>query len=437
MKPRDSDEGTDRAASREPLRSGRLRARRYDFSAALGDLAGGAIAALIALPYGLAMAKLMGLPPELGVWTSLLTAPITAALGRNPVLIGGTASATVPFVAAAVRHDGLEGAAKICIVAAIFTMMFGLLRLGRHIARVPHAVISGFSCGIGIHMVVSQLHVILGLSTTRLGRWAGALGELLEVLSRLDESRTRPFLLGLMVILGAWGAMRIWPRGPLPLFGITIAASSAALLNWREPILGELSFDLPTSIVIHWRLDDLIGVLPSALGLAFVSSINLLVTSRVVEHFRGRHNPLRGSDADAELGAYGVANLVAGAFAAPPSVGIPARSLASIRCGGLTRLANLWHAAVILALTRLGSGAIAAIPLAALAGVTAFVGLGLLEWSVWRRLPKMRRVDAAAFLATAIIVPTWNAVAAVTIGCGLYALRAAVRKALARMHGTK
>ena len=70
-----------------------------------------------------------------------------------------------------------------------------------------------------------------------------------------------------------------------------------------------------------------------------------------------------------------------------------------------------------------GSGLIARIPLAALAGVTAYVGLGLLEWSTWRRLPRMRRLDAAAFLATAVAVLTTNAVAAVAIGCSFYVVR--------------
>ena len=71
---------------------------------------GGQIAALVALPYGLALARLMGLPPELGLFTSIMTAPITSILGRNPVLIGGTASATVPFIAVAVRAQGVGGA---------------------------------------------------------------------------------------------------------------------------------------------------------------------------------------------------------------------------------------------------------------------------------------------------------------------------------------
>src|SRR5207248_6682930 len=120
-------------------------------------------AALIALPYGLAIASLMGLPPVLGIFTSILTAPITAFFGRNPVLIGGVSSVTVPFVAAAVQSHGIGGAAKISILAAIIMLVFSFLRLGRFVAKVPHTVMAGFSCGIGGMMVISQLRTIFGL----------------------------------------------------------------------------------------------------------------------------------------------------------------------------------------------------------------------------------------------------------------------------------
>src|SRR5438105_15909614 len=122
-----------------------FRAVRYSWRLLAGDVAGGAIAALIALPYGLAMAALMGLPPVLGIFTSILTAPITAMLGRNPVLIGGTASATVPFIANAVRQQGIGGAAKVSIVASVLMMVLCVMRLGRHVQRVPLTVVSGFS----------------------------------------------------------------------------------------------------------------------------------------------------------------------------------------------------------------------------------------------------------------------------------------------------
>jgi SulP family sulfate permease len=98
--------------------------------------------------------------------------------------------------------------------------------------------------------------------------------------------------------------------------------------------------------------------------------VNLLLTSRVVEHFRGRHQFLKRSDADRELGAYGIANICAGMFGAPMSVGIPARSVAAVRCGATTRLSNLLHAIFLLAFVWFGAGFVAHVPLAALAGVS-------------------------------------------------------------------
>src|SRR6476646_6117984 len=163
------------------------RARGYGWAGFLGDCSGGVIAALIALPYGLAMASLMGLPPVLGVFTSILTAPIIAFVGRNPVLIGGTASATVPFIALAVRNQGVGGAAKVSIVASVIMMGFCVMRLGRHITKVPHAVVSGFSCGIGGMMLISQLDIILGVRSPLTQAPGSTFGQALAVLDRLGD----------------------------------------------------------------------------------------------------------------------------------------------------------------------------------------------------------------------------------------------------------
>ncbi len=140
------------------------RLTKYSWSALSGDVFGGFIASLIAFPYGLAMASLMGLPPILGVFTSILTAPITALLGRNPVMIGGVSSVTVPFILVAVHDQGIGGAAKVSMVAAVLMLVFSTLRLGRYVALVPHPVMAGFSCGIGGMMVISQLRTIFGYS---------------------------------------------------------------------------------------------------------------------------------------------------------------------------------------------------------------------------------------------------------------------------------
>lgn len=398
----------------------------YWWAGLAGDCSGAVIAALIALPYGLAMASLMGLPPVLGVFTSILTAPIIALLGRNPVLIGGTASATVPFMAIAVRNQGVGGAAKVSLVAAVIMMGFCVMRLGRYITRVPHAVVTGFSCGIGGMMLISQLDVILGVDATG-GRAAGSsLLQLAGIMDRLSHTRPAPLFLGLAVILAATLAAKWSPRAPAPLIGVALAILLARIFGIHEKEIGALPTTLPPLAGFSWKPGDVFTVLPSAFALAFVSSVNILITSRVVEHFRGRHKRMRMSDADAELGAYGIANICAGIFGAPPSVGIPARSLAVVRCGGSTRVANLLHAVFLGAILWLGAGFVSHIPLPALAGITAWMGLCLLDWSAWRRLPKMNRVDAAAFLVTAVAVLAVNAVLAVAIGCSLYVLRKAL-----------
>ena len=400
---------------------------KYTWERFLGDCAGGMIAALIALPYGLSMAALMGLPPILGVVTSIITAPITALLGRNPVLIGGTASATVPFIANAVHTSGLGGAAKVSIVASVLMMAFCVLRLGRFVSRVPASVVAGFSAGIGGIMLISQLHVLAGVKAP-----AGdnSLTQLFAFFTELPGLRWAPLVLGGSVMLAAAATAKWVPRLPAPLIGVGLSAMIAAGFHIAEPEVGSLHLCLPPFVGFAWTPEDMTTVLPAGLGLAFAASVNLLLTSRAVEHFRARHKHPKRTDADAELGAYGIANLCAGVFGAPMSVGIPARSVANVRCGGTTRASNILHALFLFLLVQLGSGALAHIPLAALAGVTAWMGVCLLDTSAWRRLHKMRFVDAFAFLITAVGVLAVNAVAAVLAGCAAYGAQWAYRKYL-------
>ena len=393
-------------------------ARRYSWRLFAGDCFGGVIAALIALPYGLAMATAMGLPPMLGVLTSVITAPITAILGRNPLLIGGTSSVTIFFIAAAVKQQGISGAAKVSIVASVFMMAFCVLRLGRYISNVPHTVVTGFSCGIGGIMVISQLHVILGVAKPT---GESPLTQLVSILQRVPASHWPPIVIGCAVIVTSAVCSRYTKMVPAPLLGVLVAYGAVKLFSFHEAEVGSLPLTMPPLADFTWEARDAYTVLSSAFGLAVVSSINLLLTSRVVEHFRGRHQFLKRSDADRELGAFGIANICAGLFGAPLSVGIPARSVAAIRCGATTRLSNLLHAAFLCTFLWFGAGLVAHVPLAALAGVTAWMGFNLLDWSTWHRLPRMRLIDSATFLVTMLgVLAVSNAIYAVIAGCALY-----------------
>lgn len=389
-----------------------------------GDIFGGAIAALIALPYGLAMATLMGIPPIYGLFTSLISAPLTALLGRNPVLIGGTSTVTLPFMVSAVQQQGLAGCAKVTLVASVFMMIFSVLKLGRHISKIPQTVVSGFSCGIGAMMVVNQMRTILGIQIPKDVAWPASIpGQLKTILLNIGTLHWEPLLLGLIVIGGAFFFTKINNKLPAPLLGVILSVGVSVLLRMQEKEVGKLNLDIPPFMGFTWSPQEVFSLINEGFGLAVVSSINLLITSRVVEHFRGRHRPMRPSDADGELGAYGIANVVCGIFAAPMSVGIPARSLANVRCGGTSRFSNVVHAALLLLFLGLGSEMVSHIPLPALAGVTAYVGICLLEWGTWRRLSRMTKIDSGAFLSTAFATLLVNAVVAVAIGCGFYVAR--------------
>jgi SulP family sulfate permease len=243
---------------------------------------------------------------------------------------------------------------------------------------------------------------------------------MLTVLGELGGTRWPPLLLGGTVILVAALVMKWAPRLPAPLIGVALAGILARLLVLHETEVGSLHLTMPPPAGFNWAAQDVASVLPQGLMLAFVSAANLLLTSRAVEHFQGKHKHLKRSDADAELGAYGIANLSVGIFGAPMSIGIPARSVANVRCGGTTRISNLMHGLFLFLLVKMGSGALAHIPMVALAGVTAWMGICLLDVSTWRRLSKMRLTDASAFLVTAIGVLIVNAVAAVMAGCAIY-----------------
>src|SRR5262249_2825925 len=161
-------------------------------------------------------------------------------------------------------------------------------------------------------------------------------GQLMAVLHRIGDARLMPFLLGATVVVAAFLVTSRTHRLPAPLIGVALAIAVGRFLGMHEKEVGLLPAGLPPLAVGWWDPKELVAAIASAFALALISSVNILITSRVVEHFRGRHRRMRPSDADKELGAYGLANLCAGMIGAPLSVGIPARSLAVVRCGGST-----------------------------------------------------------------------------------------------------
>jgi MFS superfamily sulfate permease-like transporter len=241
---------------------------RYSVGLFAGDLSGGFIAALIAIPYGLALASMMGLTPVLGLVTSIATAPITALLGRNPVLIGGTASATVPFIAHAVSLQGVGGAAKVCLAASIFMMVFSVLRLGRHIHKVPQPVVTGFSCGIGAMMFLSQLNTMLGTRVHVDRTSDNLLYQSWLVLASARHAQAATAVVSLIVIAVGFAVAYAAPKLPAPLIGVLAATAVALGFHLEQHPIGEIALHVPSFAGFAWTPRDVMSVLPAAFGLA-------------------------------------------------------------------------------------------------------------------------------------------------------------------------
>src|SRR5262249_42751624 len=155
--------------------------------------------------------------------------------------------------AAAVRAQGIGGAAKVCLTASVFLMIFCVLRLGRHVAKVPHAVVSGFSCGVGAMMVILQLRTLLGLPAATGEGSSSPMGQLASGMAMLGQPRWEPLLLGMIVVAGAAASARMWPRSPAPLLGVGLAVVVAAMLGWRERPLGQVTLTLPPFAGFTWQ----------------------------------------------------------------------------------------------------------------------------------------------------------------------------------------
>src|SRR5262249_390039 len=147
-------------------------------------------------------------------------------------------------------------------------------------------VVAGFSAGIGGIMLISQLHVLAGVHAPA---GENSLMQLFAFIPELAGLRWPPLALGGSVMLAAAIVTRWEPRLPGPLVGGGLSALIAVLFHIHEPEVGSLQLSIPPFAGFSWTPRDVTTVLPAGLALAFAVSVYLLLTSRAVEHFRGRH----------------------------------------------------------------------------------------------------------------------------------------------------
>ena len=428
------------------LRAGYTRA---DFAA---DLAAGLTVGVVALPLAMAFAIASGLPPQAGIYTSIVAGFLISLLGGSRVQIGGPTGAYVVVVYGIVARYGVANLAICTIAAGAILLALGVFRLGGLIRLIPVGIVIGFTNGIALLILLSQARDFLGLAKplpeeffAKLRYLAGHLGDADpiplslalacvlviyawprrvmsggEALEAIDGAKppehSAPLATGRAAML-----RRVLAPFPAPIVVLVVASVAAALLELPLETIGTRFGGVPQGLpdlampaITLSRLRDLVGPI---IAIALLGAIESLLSARVADTMIGdRHDP------NQELMAQGIANLVTPFVGGIPATGAIARTATNVRAGGRTPIAGVIHSVTLLAIVLVAAPLARYVPLSALAAVLVVVAINMGDWKAFRELRRYSVPYRVVLLATFALTVAFDLATAVEVGLVLSAL---------------
>jgi SulP family sulfate permease len=297
----------------------------------------------------------------------------------------------------------------------------GVARIGTLIKYIPYPVTSGFTTGIAISIMMSQSADFLGIRTKE-----PAPPEFLEKLPWLWRHLPDANPLAAATAVGSALLIYLWPRFgwkrlPGMVVALVLATVAVTVLGWPHAhgvaTLGArfgaqaIPSRLPPFAWPVVTLERLRGLIAPAVTIALLGSIESLLSAVVADGLiNDRH------DANTELIAQGLANIVCPLFCGLPATGAIARTSANIRTGGRTPVAGIVHALTLLAIVLAFSHYAQFVPMAAIAAVLVMVAARMGEWHELARLRQMPRSDALVLVTTLALTVVFDLVIAVEVG---------------------
>ena len=385
----------------------------YDARALKRDLLAGLTVAIVALPLSMAIAVASGVSPDRGLCTAIVGGFIVSALSGSRFQIGGPAGAFIVLVAATVARFGIEGLVLTVMLSGLMLALLGALRLGSLIRHIPHAVTVGFTAGIAVTILASQLKDLGGL------RLAGA-----------EPGPIAPKLAALALGAGVAAAifvLRAWkPAWPGMLIAVAAASLAAAFGHLDVATIGSRFGGVPHGLpaphlpAFSWEL--MRQVFPAALSFTLLGGVESLLSAKVADGMTGRVHR-----SNMELVAQGLANVGSALFGGVSVTGTIARTATNIRAGAASPVAGMMHAAFLLLFLIVAAPLASYVPLAALAGVLVVVAWNMAERDEFVRLLRSWRT-AAVLLATFGLTVLHDLTAGIVAGCALAALFALLHR---------
>jgi SulP family sulfate permease len=396
----------------------------YSLDAFRRDALAALTVAIVALPLSMAIAVASGVSPGRGLYTSIVGGFLVSALGGSRFQIGGPAGAFIVLVAATVAKFGLEGLLLTVLLSGLMLTLVGAFRLGSLIRHIPHAVTVGFTCGIAITILASQLKDLGGLHLA--GAEPGPLiPKLVALAQALPSISSATLALGLGSAALIFIVRRYRPAWPGMLIAVTLASLAAVLLHLPVATIGSRFGGVPHSLLMP-RLPTmtphlLLQVLPAALSFTLLGGVESLLSAKVADSMTGRKHR-----SNMELVAQGIANMASAIFGGISVTGTIARTATNIRAGARSPLSGMMHAGFILVFMLIAAPLAKFIPLAALAGVLVVVCWNMAEKAEFVRLLSDRR-GSAVLLTTFGLTLIKDLTFGIVAGCLLAAAFAALR----------
>ncbi|RFS81694.1 carbonic anhydrase [Actinomadura spongiicola] len=384
------------------------------------DLPASLVVFLVAIPLSLGIAVASGAPVAAGLIAAVVGGIVAGCIGGSALQVSGPAAGLTVIVAGLVQTYGWRATCTITLLAGLLQLALGASRVARTALAVSPAVVHGMLAGVGVVIILAQVHVVLGGSPQQ-----SAIDNLRELPGQLLHPHTHPALLGSLTVL----VLLVWsrlPRGgwlrliPGPLPAIALATATAWSLGWNAQRV-----ELPDTLLSGWDAPvlphgSLPGIVGAVVSVALVAAVESLLCSVAIDRRRPAGVPR--ADLDRELLGQGASNALSGFLGGLPIAGVIVRSTANMEAGARTRASTVLHGVWVLVLALACGPLIEQVPLPALAALLVVLGLRLVDTARVRDLRHHR--EAPAYFATLVGVVFLGLGEGVLLGIGIMAIMA-------------
>jgi SulP family sulfate permease len=371
------------------------------------DLAAGLTVSVVELPQAMAYALVAGVPPEYGIYTSVLQGVIGALLSSSEHVTTGPTNTQSLLVASAVSRMTADPSRYLQLVFALtvlkgaIQLLFAAARMGTLVRFVSRSVIVGVASGAGLLIIAGQLGNALGLpppTAQTASRLPGLIGKTADLASAAGDINWRAAAFAAAAIALVLAARAISRFVPGAFIAVVLAVAAVKLAGWGPahlPLVGELPRGMPSFHVPHVSPRDYESLLAGALALAVIGMLESVAIAKAIAAHTGQR-----IDANQEFLAQGLKNFATGFFQCIPGSASFTRSALDHAAGAQTRFAAVMNALLVGILFWALGSQVRHLPLASLAGVLLVIGLGLVDWRYLLLAARTDRAEATVFLAT-------------------------------------